>query len=127
VRAIGRPVASGPLTGAIGAVARFAVLTSGYPVVSPSGRRSHMRALRALAGVLVWLVASLLLLVAVVLCISVLLLPVGLVLAFAAIRLYVAGLRLFLPRGRDIEKGVRKQARRWWRRTRKSTRAWSRR
>jgi hypothetical protein len=83
-----------------------------------------MKALRALAGVLVWLVASLLLVVAIVLCITVLLLPVGLVLGFAALRLYAVGLRLFLPRGRDIEKGVRKQARRWWRRTKKSAHAW---
>jgi hypothetical protein len=81
-----------------------------------------MRALRAVAGVLVWLVASLLLVLAIVLCISVLLLPVGLVLGFAAIRLYALGLRLFLPRGRDIEKGVRTQARRWKKSARKSVR-----
>jgi hypothetical protein len=74
-----------------------------------------MRALRALAGVLVWLVASLLLLLAVVLGVSIVLLPVGIVLGLAALRLYGVGLRLFLPRSRDIEKGVRKQARRWWR------------
>ncbi|GAA1294314.1 hypothetical protein GCM10009609_74460 [Pseudonocardia aurantiaca] len=81
-----------------------------------------MRGLRALAGLLVWLLASLLLVLAIVLSITILLLPVGLVLGFVAIRLYAVGLRLFLPRGRDIEKGVRKQARRWWKSTRSSAR-----
>jgi hypothetical protein len=86
-----------------------------------------MRALRAVAGVLVWLLASLLLVLAIVLSVSVLLLPVGLVLGFAAIRLYAVGLRLFLPRGRDIAKGVRKQARRWKKSARKSLRGfWKR-
>jgi hypothetical protein len=81
-----------------------------------------MRALRAVAGVLVWLLASVLLLLAIVLCLTVLLLPVGLALGFVAVRLYALGLRLFLPRGRDIEKGVRKQARRWKKSARKSLR-----
>jgi hypothetical protein len=86
-----------------------------------------MRGLRAFAGVLVWLLASLLLVLAIVLSITILLLPVGLVLGFAAIRLYAVGLRLFLPRGRDIEKGVRQQARRWKKSARKSLRAlWKR-
>jgi hypothetical protein len=79
-----------------------------------------VRALRALAGVLVWLLASVLLLLAVVLSVSVLLLPFGIVLGLAALRLYGLGLRLFLPRSRDIEKAVRKQARGWWRRAKKS-------
>jgi hypothetical protein len=86
-----------------------------------------VRGLRALAGVLVWLLASLLLVLAIILSITILLLPVGLVLGFAAIRLYAVGLRLLLPRGRDLEKGVRKQARRWKKGARKSLRVpWKR-
>jgi hypothetical protein len=76
-----------------------------------------MRVLRSLAAVLIWLVASLLLVVSIVLCVTILLLPVGLLLGFVALRLYVVGFGLLLPRSREIEKGVRKQARRWWRKS----------
>lgn len=74
-----------------------------------------MRVLRVVAGVVVWLVASVLVVVSVLLCVSVLLLPVGLLLGFAALRLYGMGFRLLLPRRRDIDRGVRRAARRWWR------------
>jgi hypothetical protein len=73
-----------------------------------------MRVLRSLAAVLIWLVASLLLVVSIVLCVTILLLPVGIFLGLLSLRLYVVGFGLLLPRSRDIEKGVRKQARRWW-------------
>jgi hypothetical protein len=76
-----------------------------------------MRVLRSLAAVLIWLVASLLLVVSIVLCISILLLPVGMLLGFVSLRLYVVGFGLLLPRSREIEKGIRKQARRWWRKS----------
>jgi hypothetical protein len=75
-----------------------------------------MRVLRVIAGVVVWLVASVLVVVAVLLCVSILLLPVGLLLGLAALRLYGVGLRLLLPRPRDIDRGIRRAARRWWRR-----------
>lgn len=92
-------------------------------MASRSGRRDSeipavaMRVLRVIAGVVVWLVASVLVVVAVLLCVSILLLPVGLLLGFAALRLYGMGFRLLLPRPRDIDKGVRRAARRWWRRS----------
>lgn len=76
-----------------------------------------MRALRSLVAVLAWLVATVLLVLAVVLSLTVVLLPVGLLLGFAAIRLYGIGVKLIIPRSRDVEKGVRKEFRRW-RRTR---------
>ena len=76
-----------------------------------------MRVLRSLAAVLIWLVASLLLVVSIVLCVTILLLPVGVLLGFLALRLYVVGFGLLLPRSREVEKGVRKQARRWWRKS----------
>jgi hypothetical protein len=76
-----------------------------------------MRALRSLAAVLIWLVASLLLVLSIVLCITILLLPVGILLGLVSLRLYAVGFGLLLPRSRDIEKGVRKQARRWWRKS----------
>ena len=76
-----------------------------------------MRVLRSIAAVLIWLVASLLLVVSIVLCVTILLLPVGLFLGFLSLRLYVKGFGLLLPRPREIEKGVRKQARRWWRKS----------
>lgn len=76
-----------------------------------------MRVLRSLAAVLIWLVASLLLVVSIVLCVTILLLPVGVLLGLVALRLYVMGFGLLLPRSRDVEKGVRKQARRWWRKS----------
>jgi hypothetical protein len=72
-----------------------------------------MRVLRVLAAV-VWSVASLLLVVVLLLCVSILLLPVGLLLGLVALRLYGMGLRLLLPRSRDIDKSVRRKARRWW-------------
>src|SRR5687767_8271107 len=76
-----------------------------------------MRAFRSLAAVLIWLVASLLLVVSIVLCITILLLPVGVLLGFVALRLYVMGFGLLFPRPREIEKGVRKEVRRWWRKS----------
>ena len=76
-----------------------------------------MRVLRSLAAVLIWLVASVLLVVSIVLCVTILLLPVGIFLGLLSLRLYVFGFGLMLPRSRDIEKGVRKQARRWWRKS----------
>jgi hypothetical protein len=91
---------------------------------SRSGRRDDsevsavaMRVLRVIAAVVVWLVASLLLAVAALLCVSILLLPVGLLLGLAALRLYGMGLRLLLPRPRDIDRGLRRKARRWWRKS----------
>ena len=76
-----------------------------------------MRVLRSIAAVLIWLVASLLLVVSIVLCVTILLLPVGILLGLLSLRLYVKGFGLLLPRSRDIQKGVRKQARRWWRKS----------
>ena len=76
-----------------------------------------MRLLRALAAFLIWLVASVLLVVSIVLCVSILLFPVGLLLGFVALRLYAVGFGLLIPRPREIEKGVRKEARRWWRKS----------
>jgi hypothetical protein len=76
-----------------------------------------MRVLRSIAAVLIWLVASLLLVVSIVLCVTILLLPVGILLGLLSLRLYVMGFGLLLPRSRDIQKGVRKQARRWWRKS----------
>jgi len=76
-----------------------------------------MRVLRSLAAVLIWLVASLLLVVSIVLCVTILLLPVGVFLGLVSLRLYVVGFGLLLPRSRDIEKGVRRQVRRWWRKS----------
>jgi hypothetical protein len=72
-----------------------------------------MRVLRTIAGVLVWLVATVLLIVALVLCLSVLLLPVGLLVGRVALRLYRVGIRLLLPRPRDLSRGIRKEGRRW--------------
>jgi hypothetical protein len=71
-----------------------------------------VRVVRALAGVLVWLVATVLMILAVVLSLTILLLPLGLLLGFAAVRLYGIGLVLLLPRSKDIEKHVRKRVRR---------------
>jgi hypothetical protein len=65
----------------------------------------------------IWLVASLLLVLSIVLCVTILLLPVGVLLGLVALRLYVVGFGLLLPRSRDLEKGGRKQARRWWRKS----------
>jgi hypothetical protein len=76
-----------------------------------------MRVLRSLAAIVIWLVASLLLVLSIVLCVTILLLPVGVLLGLVALRLYVVGFGLLLPRSRDVEKGVRKQARRWWRKS----------
>jgi hypothetical protein len=76
-----------------------------------------MRVLRLIAAVVVWLVASLLLVVALLLCVSILLLPVGLLLGLVALRLYGIGLRLLLPRSCDIDKSLRRKARRWWRKS----------
>lgn len=76
-----------------------------------------MRVLRSLAAFLIWLVASLLLVLSIVLCVTILLLPVGILLGMVSLRLYAVGFGLLLPRSRDIEKGVRKQARRWWRKS----------
>lgn len=76
-----------------------------------------MRVIRSIAAVLIWLVASLLLVVSIVLCVTILLLPVGIFLGLFSLRLYAVGFGLLLPRSRDIEKGVRKQARRWWRKS----------
>lgn len=66
-----------------------------------------MRALRFLAAVLVWLLATVLLVLAIVLSLTLVLLPVGLLLGAFALRLYRKGLGLLLPSGRDIEKGMR--------------------
>ena len=75
-----------------------------------------MRVLRALAAVLVCLVAMVLLILAVVLSPTILLLPLGVLVGFAALRLYGIGLGLLVPRGKDIEKHLRKRARRGLRR-----------
>jgi uncharacterized membrane protein YccF (DUF307 family) len=72
-----------------------------------------MRAVRGFCALLLWILATVLLLLAAVLSITIVLLPVGVPLGFAALRLYRLGLRLALPRGRDVRKGVRKEARRW--------------
>jgi hypothetical protein len=72
-----------------------------------------MRAVRGFCALLLWILATVLLLLAAVLSITIVLLPVGVPLGFAALRLYRLGLRLALPRGRDVRKGVRKEVRRW--------------
>jgi hypothetical protein len=87
------------------------------PVVARVEELVPMRLLRSIAAVLIWLVASLLLVVSIVLCITILLLPVGIVLGFASLRLYAVGFGLLLPRSKDVEKGIRRQARRWWRKS----------
>jgi hypothetical protein len=72
-----------------------------------------MRVLRTAGAVLAWLLATVLLLLAVVLSLTLVLLPVGLLLGWLALRLYRIGLRLALPRGSDVRRGVRTEARRW--------------
>lgn len=74
---------------------------------------SPMRVLRTAGAALAWLLATVFLVLAVVLSLTLVLLPVGLLLGYAAFRLYRLGLRLALPRATDIEKGVRREARRW--------------
>jgi hypothetical protein len=75
-----------------------------------------MRVLRAMAAVLLWILATVLMILAVVLSLTILLLPLGLIVGFAAVRLYRIGLVLLLPRSRDIEKHVRRRVRRGRRR-----------
>ncbi len=75
-----------------------------------------MWVLRSLAALLIWLVASLLLVVSIVVCVTILL-PIGVFLGLVSLRLDGVGFGLLLPRSRDIEKGVRKQVRRWWRKS----------
>jgi hypothetical protein len=72
-----------------------------------------MRPLRVLAAVAVCLLATVLLVLAAVLALTIVLLPLAVLLGFVALRLYALGVRLALPRGRDIQKGVRKEVRRW--------------
>lgn len=57
-----------------------------------------MRLLRLMAGVLVWLLASVLGLVAIILCVTIILLPVGVPLLLLARRLFVKAVQLLLPR-----------------------------
>jgi hypothetical protein len=58
-----------------------------------------MRVLRALAGALLWILASVVCLLALVLCVTVVLLPLGIPLLMLGRRLYGRSIRLFLPRG----------------------------
>jgi hypothetical protein len=58
-----------------------------------------MRVLRALAGALLWILATVLGLVAVILCATLILLPLGIPLLMLARRLFGLAVRLFLPRG----------------------------
>jgi hypothetical protein len=90
------------------------------------GRATAMRILRRLAGVLVWLVATVLLILAVVLSLTIVLLPLGVLVGFAALRLYGTGLKLLLPRSKDIEKHVRKRAGRGLRRITGRSKRWRR-
>jgi hypothetical protein len=57
-----------------------------------------MRLLRALGGVLLWIVSALLGLIAVILCVTVILLPVGIPLLGYAGRLFMLSVHLVLPR-----------------------------
>ncbi|MCE3550931.1 hypothetical protein LWC33_05600 [Pseudonocardia sp. RS11V-5] len=65
-----------------------------------------IRALRAVAGVLVLVLATLLMVVGLVLCLTVVLLPVGLGVGFLAVKLGKAGVRLLLPRKVDVQRGL---------------------
>ena len=58
-----------------------------------------MRAVRALGGALLWIVASVVCLVALVLCVTVVLLPLGIPLLTLGRRLFGRAIRLFLPPG----------------------------
>lgn len=58
-----------------------------------------MRVLRAVAGALLWIVASAVCLVALVLCVTVILLPLGIPLLMLGRRLFGMAIRLFMPPG----------------------------
>ena len=58
-----------------------------------------MRVLRALAGSLLWILASVLGLVAIILCATLILLPLGIPLLMLTRRLFGRAVRLFLPPG----------------------------
>ncbi|GAA4695524.1 hypothetical protein GCM10023215_36650 [Pseudonocardia yuanmonensis] len=68
-----------------------------------------IRALRAVAGVLLLVLGTLLLVVALVFCVTVVLLPLGLLVGFLALRLWGYGFRLLLPRKADVQRGLRKE------------------
>src|SRR5690242_13504388 len=65
-----------------------------------------IRALRAVAGVLMLVLATLLMVIGLVLCLTVVLLPVGLGLGYLAVKLGKAGVRLLLPRKVDVRRGL---------------------
>lgn len=73
------------------------------------GRCSEMRALRGIAAVVVWLLATVLLIVSVVLCITLILLPLGIPLMLGALRLYGYGVQLMMPRPAEVKRHVRGQ------------------
>ncbi|MGE3289647.1 MAG: hypothetical protein AB7J32_26610 [Pseudonocardia sp.] len=81
-----------------------------------------MRILRIVVAVLTWLVAFVLLVLAVVLSLTVVLLPVGVALGYLSMRLFRFGLHCTAPRAKDVRNALRKQGRRWRRRTRKALR-----
>jgi hypothetical protein len=67
-----------------------------------------VRALRAVAGVLLLVLATLLLVLGLVLCLTVVLLPVGLAVGFLAVTVGKVGIRLLLPRRVDVQRGLQK-------------------
>ncbi|MBC3189655.1 hypothetical protein H7X46_01055 [Pseudonocardia sp. C8] len=66
-----------------------------------------IRALRAVAAVLLFVLGTVLLVVALVLCLTAVLLPLGLVIGFAALWLWALGFRLLLPRKADVQRRLR--------------------
>lgn len=65
-----------------------------------------IRVLRAVAGVLLLVLASLLMVLGLVLCLTLVLLPVGAALGFLAVKLGKVGVRLLLPRKVDVQRGL---------------------
>jgi len=59
---------------------------------------NHVRLLRGLAGVLLWVVSLLLILIAAILCVTLILLPLGIPLMGYARRTFTLSLKLMLPR-----------------------------
>ncbi len=87
-----------------------------------------MRVVRALAGALLWIVASVLSLIAVILCVTIILLPLGIPLLKLGGRMYGYSMKLFLPRelshpvdaAKDRIGDSRKSLRKAWKKGRKA-------
>ena len=87
-----------------------------------------MRALRALAGALLWIVASVVSLIAIILCVTIILLPLGIPLLKLGGRMFGDSMKLFLPRevshpidaAKDRIGDGRKSLRKAWKKGRKA-------